>query len=104
MAARKIGSSDQFKIGIDCNFWNSVGSSATLILLANPDEPDDKESEKKEKEENQVKDRRKENIDVPETTSSLSSASRNRPSSTSSLPKGEYLHADARRVGKHLHR
>ena len=77
---------------------------ALVILLANPYEPDDKEREKKEQEENQVKGRRKESIDVPETTSSLSSASRNRPSSTSSLPEGEYLHADARRVGKHLHR
>ena len=35
-----------------------------LILLANPDEPDDKERKKKEQEENQVKDRRKESIDV----------------------------------------
>ena len=44
-----------------------------MILLANPYEPDDKEREKQEKEENQVKDRRKENIDVTETTSSLES-------------------------------
>jgi hypothetical protein len=63
--------------------------SARLIPLANPEAPDDKEREKQEKEEHQVKDRRKENIDVTETASSLSSASRNRPSRTSSLPEGE---------------
>jgi hypothetical protein len=86
------------------HFTRNKQASSEVILLANPYEPDDKEREKQAKEENQVKDRRKENIDVTETTSSLSSASRNRPSRTSSLPEGEYLHADARRVGKHLHR
>jgi hypothetical protein len=79
-------------------------ASPTLILLANPYEPDEKEREKQEKEENQAKDCLEESTNVTETTTCMSSPSRDRPSRTNSIPEWQSLHADARRAGKHLHR
>jgi hypothetical protein len=62
------------------------GSYTLSIPLANPEASDEKEREKKEKEEKQAKDRSEEKIDVTQTTTCVSSSSRNRPSRTSRLP------------------
>jgi hypothetical protein len=75
-----------------------------MIPLANPKASDDKEREKKEKEEKQAKERSEEKIDVTQTTTRVSSPSRNGPSRTSRIPNRQRVHANARCAGKHLHR
>src|SRR5579871_1496973 len=63
-----------------------------------------KKGRSKKRKKQQEMDCPKENTNVTQCTSDLSSSQRDRPDSTSCIPKRQYVHANARRVGKHLHR